>query len=848
MNCSWQHAERKLSPGGSRLAAVGVAGLLALLAGGCGGESSADPVKIEARCPTCTAAPLGAAVPLKIQLPGKAVPTLLGGKRDTLAANVRVRFALTGLPEKSDARLESPDVRSDPGGQAACRLVLGDVPGIYRVRVTLPDYPEVSPLSLVVLGGVTVSGNQQDAGVGQIAPQPLVLKAESRPGLPREGVRVIFSAVSDVEVFGADARTGENGEAKAYLRLGKKPGQKIVLARVLDDLWRVDGEAPELRLQVFALDWWGLAIEVLGGLAIFIYGMKLMSDGLSLAAGNGLKAILNLLTRNRFLAVGAGLLTTGLIQSSSACTVMVIGFVNAGLMTLEQAIGVIMGANIGTTVTAQMLSFQLGALALPAIAVGVTASLLCRQTKYKYAAQILIGFGLLFFGMEFMGAPLKLLKDSAAIVSFFDGLSCAPDHFGHISLAALLKAVAAGTLMTLIVQSSSATIGLLLAMAGAGLLDIYTATGVLFGDNIGTTITAVLASLGASKTARQAAIAHVLFNVIGVLFMLVLFFVPWNGHPVFLELVAHFTPGDSFRGENLPRFLANAHTGFNVACTLVFIWFVAAFAWACRRLVKGSDLPEDRPLRLLDPNLLAAPEIALGQAWAELGVMLQKGHAAYRLSFDAILGDGDADWKTVRDAVRKQEEEIDELQSAITSYVIHLSQENLTEPQSATLPRLLHAVNDAERIGDQSMQLLRLARRRRKQELQLDSPAATELRALFAFLENLFLLVAEVLKRTAVIRADVGGESAARQLTRTKELIKQLKRQGKECRRLHEQPRAESSIPGEVIYADALRNLLRVGAHLENISLAVLLTEPVEPEEVDTLVMLRDTNPGTPAV
>ena len=283
-----------------------------------------------------------------------------------------------------------------------------------------------------------------------------------------------------------------------------------------------------------------IAIGVLGGLGLFLYGMNLMGTGLQKAAGDKLKKLIEVLTNNRFMGVLVGAGVTMIIQSSSATTVMVIGFVNAGIMTLNQAVGVIMGANIGTTVTAQLIAFKLTDVAPLAVALGVGIWLFASKKRAKDLAEIMIGFGILFIGMDIMGASLAPLADNPKFASIMTNLN---DPF---------LGVLVGLGLTTILQSSSASIGLLQALAGQGLININMAFPILFGDNIGTTTTALLSSIGTNKTAKRAAIIHLLFNLLGTIVFMTVLRIPVQA------LVTKLNPG------NIQRQIANAHTIFNL--------------------------------------------------------------------------------------------------------------------------------------------------------------------------------------------------------------------------------------------------------------------------------------------
>ena len=293
-----------------------------------------------------------------------------------------------------------------------------------------------------------------------------------------------------------------------------------------------------------------IAIRILGGLGMFLYGMNIMAEGLQKSAGEKLKIIVEKLTSNTFMGVIVGTVVTAIIQSSSAATVMVVGFVNAGIMKLSQAIGVIMGANIGTTVTAQLVSFKLEALAPLALGIGIIMYLFTKKQRTKELSLVLLGFGILFTGMEFM-------KDAVKPLAEFEGFRNALLYFGHHPLLGIV----AGFLITGIIQSSSASMGMLIALASEGLIPLSSALPILYGDNIGTCVTSLISSIGASRNAKRAATMHLTFNVIGTLiFVLIL------NYPI-TKFVTWLDPNDAARQ------IANAHTIFNVLNVLILLPF-----------------------------------------------------------------------------------------------------------------------------------------------------------------------------------------------------------------------------------------------------------------------------------
>ncbi|MDB2050446.1 Na/Pi cotransporter family protein, partial [Clostridium perfringens] len=339
-----------------------------------------------------------------------------------------------------------------------------------------------------------------------------------------------------------------------------------------------------------------IAISLLGGLGLFLYGMNLMAEGLQKAAGEKLKKIVEKLTSNVVMGVLVGTVVTGIIQSSSASTVMVVGFVNAGIMTLSQAIGVIMGANIGTTVTAQLVSFKLESIAPIALGVGIILYLFSKKQKTKELATILLGFGILFTGMEFM-------KDAVKPLAEYQGFRDAFIYFGKHPVLGIL----AGFAITGIIQSSSASMGMLIALASQGLIPLSAALPILYGDNIGTCVTSLLSSIGASRNAKRAAIMHLTFNVIGtIIFMLIL------GKPISM-VVQYLDPNDAARQ------IANAHTIFNVVNVLILLPFAKYIVKIVLKLMPITEEESEASVKTkyLDERILQTPSIALGNTVKE---------------------------------------------------------------------------------------------------------------------------------------------------------------------------------------------------------------------------------------
>lgn len=452
-----------------------------------------------------------------------------------------------------------------------------------------------------------------------------------------------------------------------------------------------------------------LTTTVLGGLALFIYGMGLMSEGLTQIAGARMKAVLGYVTRNRVFAILAGAGVTALIQSSSATTVMTVGFVNAGLLSLQQAIGVVFGANIGTTMTGQLVSFNLADIALPAVVVGVAGTMAARRLRTRAFWRAVLGFGLLFFGMNMMSHELKSLAKLPEFVRVFSVFDCAPSSAGYLPLGSVLGAIAVGTLCTMVVQSSSATIGITIALAEAGLINIWTAVPIVLGDNIGTTVTAALAAIGTNANAKRTALAHALFNVIGTVLLVSTFpFVFANGAgeraPAFFHLVNASAEGDVFAGANLGRHVAMAHTLFNVTNVVVLAFFIPLLARICERLI--GEGKSGRTV-LLEPHLLASPELALHAATLALGDMTRRAWTVASAALATCLGKAAVD----ADSIENAENGVDAMQADIRAYLIQISQRSLTDRQACMIPEIIHCVNDAERISDLALRVYRKTNR-----------------------------------------------------------------------------------------------------------------------------------------
>lgn len=433
------------------------------------------------------------------------------------------------------------------------------------------------------------------------------------------------------------------------------------------------------------LDLFTLLLGLLGGLALFLYGLELLSDALKAVAGGRLKDILSRLTTNRFTAVLTGALVTAIVNSSSVTTVLVVGFVTANLMTMAQSVGVIMGANIGTTITTQIIAFNISRYSLLMVALGFAVFFGGRKEKTRKKGLALLGLGLVFFGMGIMGDALSPLRSYPPFV----------DAMGRMESPGL--GILAGALFTALVQASAATTGVVIVLSAQGLLTLPAGIALVLGANIGTCITALLAALGKPREAVRAAVVHVLFNTLGVLIWLM-----FIGQ--LAELVIWMTPqaggmeGLEKMAAETPRQIANAHSVFNVANTLLFLPFVGLLAKGAKLLVPDLPPSQEDPsrARYLDMDLLQTPSLAVDRARLEILNMGEKVRAMVTLILPAVFK-GDREELL---AIRARDETVDLLHGQIINYLGHLSRGALEEEDAWRLVSLMEAANDLENIGD----------------------------------------------------------------------------------------------------------------------------------------------------
>ena len=456
-----------------------------------------------------------------------------------------------------------------------------------------------------------------------------------------------------------------------------------------------------------SINWQEIAFHFLGGLGLFLYSIKTMGDGLQQAAGDRLRFYIDKYTSNPFFGILVGIGMTALIQSSSGVTVITVGLVSAGLLTLHQAIGIVMGANIGTTVTSFIIGFKLGDYALPMLFLGAVCLFFTKNRTINNIGRIVFGVGGIFFALNLMSGAMEPLKDLQVFKDYMVELSKNP-----------ILGVLVGTGLTLLIQASSATIGILQNLYASNLIDLQGALPVLFGDNIGTTITAIIASLGANIAAKRVAAAHVAFNVIGTV-ICIIFLVPFTGLIQWFESFLNLAPEMT---------IAFAHGTFNITNTIIQFPFIGALAFLVTKLIPGEDeVVKYEPLYLDEQLIKQAPSIALGNAKKELLHLGNYAAKAFDLSYDYIINSDEK----VAEKGHKTEEAINTIDEKLTRYLISLSGEALSQKESEVLTNILDSSRDLERIGDHAEALINLNDYLQRKNVQFSEAALEELAEIY---------------------------------------------------------------------------------------------------------------------
>ena len=550
-----------------------------------------------------------------------------------------------------------------------------------------------------------------------------------------------------------------------------------------------------------------MLMQLAGGLGLFLFGMKLMGDGLEMVAGSKLRGMIERLTKNKYMGALVGLVVTAVIQSSSATTVMVVGFVNAGLMNLAQAVGVIMGANIGTTVTGVMIAINLTAIAPIAVLIGVVMISFIKRNSVKHIGQIIAGFGILFMGMKMMSTAMEPLSESEVFTSLMTSFSNP------------LLGVLVGLVFTAIIQSSSASVGVLQALGAAGAITLPSAIYVIYGQNIGTCVTALISSVGTSKTARRTAVVHLMFNVFGaVLFIVISMLFP------FAELVQRIAPG------NVMAQISIVHVIFNIVCTAIMLPLSSLLVKVACKVIPGSDpVKSSNSLAYLDARILSTPPVAVAQLFKEVDRMGQLAKETLGMAMDALITQDN----TKVDQIYENENTINFLNRGIAEYLVKINGLDLEDYDRQALGSMYHVISDMERIGDHSENLCELAQTLKKSKQKFSPWAveqATEMRnrveamleealQMFASRETQPQMAADINRREEII------DDATQEL---KDLHIERLNQGK-C-----------SVVAGTVFIDMLTNLERIADHCTNIAYSMTnqknhelqSTIPVEPVAV----------------
>ncbi len=561
-------------------------------------------------------------------------------------------------------------------------------------------------------------------------------------------------------------------------------------------------------------------LQVAGSLGLFLFGMRTMSNGMRQAAGDRLQAILSYMTGNRFVSVLTGVLLTVLVQSSSATTVMVVSFVNASLLSLTQAVGVIMGANIGTTLTGWLvatigLDFNVAAAALPAVGLGAVLVFVRRFRRVAHG-EALIGFGIIFLGLAFLRDSVPDVSEYPHLLEYLTAFT----GYGHLSI---LLFVAVGAVLTVLVQSSSAALAITLTAAFAGWIEYPSAAAIILGENIGTTVTANLAAIGGSLSGRRAARAHLVFNVIGVAWMIAVF-------PVALEIVDAIMPGSPVVTEAgssaLPAHLAMFHTLFNVTNTLLCVGFVPQFVRFVDRVIPGRE--EERelgPYRLpiVADQIHQSPEFYLVEVRneiAKLGALTERMFARLQRIFEADEDEADR----VVQVLEREERFTDEMRDELTEFLASFSMESLSRRSAADVAAMLRVVDELESVADSCYNLALLGQRRARKRLEVDPQALPELRAYLELVSRFLVFIREHLDEQ-VSREEY---HAARDLeTQVDDGRNRLKKAARD------RIQSGGNVHTELLVIDMIAHLEHIGDFALNIAQSLAPPEP-PPEHSET--------------
>jgi len=542
------------------------------------------------------------------------------------------------------------------------------------------------------------------------------------------------------------------------------------------------------------LDFLGL----LGSLGIFIYGMKIMSEGIQKVAGRGLRKALSGMTANRFMGIFTGFIVTGLIQSSSATTVMVVSFVNAGLLTLTESIGVIMGANIGTTLTAWLVvglgfsKVKIVAFAMPLIGISFPF-LFSRRNNLKNIAEFLMGFGILFIGLDFLKGAVPDIRSNPEILSFLQ-------QYADLGFLSVILFVFIGALITILVQSSSASTAIILVMVGQGWIEFDMAAAMFLGGNLGTTITAILAALVGNVHAKRAALFHVIFNVLGVIWTLLVFY-------QFLDIVSRLADDILWK-------LAIFHTLFNIANVTLLVGFVPWFEKLVVKIMTSKgDIDERFQLQHISTNLLATPELSITEANKEVQVMGRLVETMWS-NIIILLYKNPRNYALLAEKIEKGEDITDNIELEVAHYLTKVAESDLSATASRKIRSMLRVSNELERIGDIVYQMAKNAERMRKSKINFLEEVKKEMEELFDIVYDFLKFMNanfEREKKDAIVKKIYDFEN---KINRLRDQI-----QKKHFERLEQ---GKYTVQGGIIFLDYVNSAEKVGDHIVNINEAML--------------------------
>lgn len=555
-----------------------------------------------------------------------------------------------------------------------------------------------------------------------------------------------------------------------------------------------------------------MAMEVIlgliAGLGLFLYGMKLMGDGLQKVAGAKMRNILETLTKNRFIGMIVGIAFTAVIQSSSAATVLVVSFVDAGLMNLSQAAGVILGANIGTTVTGQLIAFNLSAVAPIFIMAGVIMVMFVEKPSLKKLGEVVLGFGVLFFGMSTMSSSISVIKDSTYVMD----IMC--------SLKSPFMALLVGFLVTSVIQSSSATVGIIIVLATQGLLSLDICFYLILGCNIGSCISALLASLGGKKMAKRAAFIHFLVNIFGTLALVIILAIAKDNVYAAIHGLTH---GMQEGGLRMARDVANTHTIFKIVQVLLLFPFTNWITKLTYLIIPGDDkVADEKHLQFIGEHSVYSPTAAVPQAICEIERMGKLAFENLDHAMEALITKNGE----LLEAVYKREATIDFMNTEIINYLLKVNQLSLPVSDRVMIGGLFHVVSDIERIGDHAENVADFTRTMIQQNLSFSEKAITELSKLYEMNKELLQLSMEMFKKRS--------EEHLQEIIKLENEIDELERELQNAH-VDRLTKNECDAYAGTIFSDTCSNLERVGDHATNIAFSILENDP-EPDKIPNFI------------